>query len=82
MTAQKRTDLFGKNTGSNRTKPAHITERLSFGKQIVRSHRQLWVTDVWKAWNNLSFANKLLWILILNNTIALLTLFEVLIFKH
>ena len=51
-------------------------------KTLFIAHRNLWSTDFGRAWGRLSLDKKLIVILVLNHTIAILTLIEMLIFKR
>lgn len=57
-------------------KPLHKTVA-----DTARLHRTFWGETFWKTWENMSFDNKLVWFLVINHTIAILTLIEFLVLK-
>lgn len=50
-------------------------------KTLYRSHKALWTTDFGRAWDSLTLEKKLVIILVVNHTVAILTLIEMLILK-
>ncbi|OGG30507.1 hypothetical protein A2973_04080 [Candidatus Gottesmanbacteria bacterium RIFCSPLOWO2_01_FULL_49_10] len=65
----------------------HLTKRIII-RPVYRSTRyvlvanaQLWGRTFWAQWDGLAFDKKLVWILFLNHTIAVLTLIEYLLLK-
>lgn len=50
-------------------------------KTLFQVHKTLWAIDFPRAWNRLTFEKKIIVILVLNHTIAILTLIEMLLLK-
>jgi hypothetical protein len=50
-------------------------------KTLWQTHKKLWATDFGKAWGTLTLEKKIVIILVLNHTIAILTLIEMLVLK-
>lgn len=47
----------------------------------VKTHKVFWGKTFWKTWEDLPLDHKLAWLLVINHTIAILTLIEILVFK-
>jgi len=49
--------------------------------KLINATIQFWTKEVWRAWDTLPFDRKLIWFLVLNHTIALITIVEILVLK-
>ncbi len=47
----------------------------------IKTHKLLWGRLVWQRWEGLSLENKILFALVVNNCIAIITAVEIFIFK-
>ena len=53
----------------------------ALSRDLVRSHQTLWRRDFWEAWEPLEVDKKIMWLVFVGNTVALLTLFEYMCLK-
>lgn len=51
-------------------------------KEFIRTHKKLWKQDVPKLWDKLPLDKKLIWLLVINHTIALITILELFLLKQ
>jgi hypothetical protein len=58
-----------------------MIELIRMAKNIVLFHRLLWRTLLWERWETLKLEEKIIWLLVVNHTIAILTLLELLVLK-
>ena len=48
----------------------------SLSRDLVRSHESLWRRDFWQEWEPQGVDKKIIWLVFVTNTVALLTIFE------
>jgi len=48
---------------------------------IIKTHKQFWGSMVWETWGQLTLTEKLVWFFFLNQTIAIITIIEILLLK-
>jgi hypothetical protein len=51
-------------------------------RSLVGAHRLLWATLFPQSWEKIPLDQKLIWILCINNLLAILTIIEVFVLKH